>query len=189
MTNSHFNDSYARGLKYLEMVQSFALEPRMVDVMENLRDRAVICNWIGKYISVVNAYLNTYLEACHECFYPEQRRHIQIFAAPLAQSLGIDGLCNIWMVPVTILIDVGRVAPEDWFGLVAHEYTHAHIGNAGHNEQFAEVLSHLCLGLGFPTPLLEMGMQKNLQSWPYCRSMTDSLAFWRGETFTKYVSS
>lgn len=183
MINSHLSDTYIRGFEYLQMVQSFALESRMVDVMENLRDRTIICNWIGQNIDFINTQLNTYLQACHECFYPEERRKIQIFAVPLAQSLGIDGLCNIWMRPITILIDVGRMAPENWLGLVAHEYAHAHVGSVGHNQEFAKVLFHLCLGLGFPLPVWEEGtIEKNLRSWPHCRSMTDSLAFWRGES-------
>jgi hypothetical protein len=182
MTNSRSNDAYIRGFKYLQMVRGFALEWRMVDVMDNLRDSTVICNWIGQNIDSVNAQLNIYLQACHECFYPDERRNIQIFAAPLVQSLGIDGLCNIWMAPTTILIDVGRIAPEDWFGLVIHEYAHAHAGNAGHNQQFAAVLFHLCLGLGFPLPIGEASMiEKSLRSWPHCRSVTDPLAFWRGD--------
>ncbi len=182
MINSCSSDTYIRGFEYLQMVRGFALESRMVDVMENLRDSTVICNWIGQNVNLVNAQLNTYLQACHECFYPEERRNIQIFAVPLAQSLGIDGLCNIWTAPITILIDVGRMAPSDWFGLVAHEYAHAHLGSVGHNQQFADVLFHLCLGLGFPLPIWEASMmENNLRSWPYCRSMTDPLAFWRGE--------
>jgi hypothetical protein len=185
MTDSSSNDIYMRGFEYLQMVRGFALEPRMIDVMDNLRDNTVICNWISKNIDWINTELNTYLQACHECFHPEERRNIQIFGVPLAQSLGIDGMCNIWMCPITILIDVGRMAPEDWFGLVAHEYTHAHVGNIGHNQQFAKVLFHLCLGLGFPTPTWESGMmEQSLQSWPYCQSNTDPLAFWRGETYT-----
>lgn len=182
MINSRSSDTYIRGFEYLQMVQGFALESRMVDVMENLRDNTIICNWIGQNIDSVNAQLNTYLQACHECFYPEERRNIQIFAVPLAQSLGIDGLCNIWMAPITILIDVGRMAPSDWLGLVAHEYAHAHLGSVGHNQEFANVLFHLCLGLGFPLPTWETEtMEKNLRSWPYCQSMTDPLAFWRGD--------
>jgi hypothetical protein len=181
-TSSSSNHYYQRGFEYLQMVRGFALESRMIDVMENIRDNTKICNWIGQNIDSINTKLNVYLQACHECFYPEQRRNIQIFAAPLAQSLGIDGLCNIWMQPVTILIDVGRMAPSDWQGLVAHEYAHAHVGSVGHNQEFAKVLFHICLGLGFAPPVWEFGMmEESLRSWPYCKFNVDPLAFWRGD--------
>jgi hypothetical protein len=52
----------------------------------------------------------------------------QIFAAPLAQAFGLDALCNLQTDPISILIDVGRVMPEDWLLVVAHEYAHAHAG-------------------------------------------------------------
>ncbi|RCJ14564.1 hypothetical protein A6S26_10635 [Nostoc sp. ATCC 43529] len=174
-------DAFTRGRDYLHLVQEFALEPGMVDVFDNLRDRIAICTWIGKNINSVNATINTYLEACHQCFHPQERRHIQIFAVPIAQSFGIDGLCNILTNPITILVDVGRVAPKDWFGIVVHEYAHAHLGDYGHNQQFAKILSHLCLGLGLEPPLWEAGMEATLRSWPYCQSTIDPLEFWIGK--------
>ncbi|WP_445636461.1 Peptidase M48 domain-containing protein [Nostoc sp. DSM 114161] len=173
-------DAFNRGRDYLRLVQGFALEPGMVDVFDNLRDRIAICTWIGKNINSVNAAIDTYLDACHQCFHPQERRHIQIFAVPIAQSFGIDGLCNILTNPITILVDVGRVAPKDWFGIVVHEYAHAHLGDYGHNQQFANILSHLCLGLGLEPPLWEAGMEATLRSWPYCQPTIDPLEFWIG---------
>ncbi|MBD0389416.1 MAG: hypothetical protein ICV54_23675, partial [Nostoc sp. C3-bin3] len=99
-------DAFTRGRDYLHWVQGFALEPGMVDVFDNLRDRIPICTWIGDNIDTVNAQINAYLQLCHECFHPQERRHIQIFAVPIAQSFGIDGLCNILINPITILVDV-----------------------------------------------------------------------------------
>jgi hypothetical protein len=227
MSNVQINDAYTRGVKYLEMVRSFALEPRMVDVLEpgfgmgdsfgmtnlrqcqkNMRDsegfasdgckapvlrrcsegtatrsHILVCNWIGENIDAVNIQLNAYLQACHECFHLQERREIRVFAVPLAQSLGIDGLCNILIVPTTILIDVGRVAPTDWLSLVVHEYAHAHLGSSGHNYQFANILCHLCLGLGLEPPTWEATtMESSLRSWPYCKSTINPLAFWIGES-------
>ncbi|PAX55881.1 hypothetical protein [Brunnivagina elsteri] len=146
------------------------------------RSHFLICNWIGENIDTVNAQLNTYLQACHECFHPQERRDIRVFAVPLAQSLGIDGFCNILIVPTTILIDVGRVAQEDWLSLVAHEYAHAHVGTSGHNQQFASILCHLCLGLGLEPPTWEaVTMESSLRTWPYCKSTINPLGFWIGE--------
>jgi hypothetical protein len=204
----NIDDAYTRGVEYLEMVRGFALEPRMLDVLEPgfgngyyfgdgsrsqgiasrfqgiaSRSQVSICKWIGENIDTVNAQLNAYLQACHECFHPQERRDIRVFAAPLAQSLGIDGFCNILIVPTTILIDVGRVAPTDWLSLVVHEYAHAHVGTSGHNQQFASVLCHLCLGLGLEPPIWEaVTMESSLRTWPYCKSTINPLAFWIGES-------
>ncbi len=180
--NYSFNyNVFSKGLEYLQQVQCFALEPEMVDVIDKQSDRIPICTWIGKNIDKINEQLNNYLQACHECFYPQERRYMQIFAVPLAQPFGIDGLCNIFTTPTTILVDVGRITPENWLAIVAHEYAHAHLGEFGHNQYFANILSHLCLGLGLEPPLWEPGMEAYLRSWPYCNSTTDPLAFWRGE--------
>jgi hypothetical protein len=203
------DDTYNRGVEYLEMVRGFALEARMLDVLEPgfgntgysfgdgsrfpgiaSRSQGItsltqvsICKWIGENIHTVNAQLNAYLQACHECFHPQERRDIRVFAVPLAQSLGIDGFCNILIVPTTILIDVGRVAPTDWLSLVVHEYAHAHVGTSGHNQQFATVLCHLCLGLGLEPPTWEaVTMESSLRTWPYCKSTINPLAFWIGES-------
>ncbi len=174
-------DAFTRGLEYLHLVQKLALEPGIVDAINNLRDRIHICTWIGENIDTVNAQLSIYLEACHDCFHVQERRQIQIFAVPIAQSFGIDGLCNIRTTPITILVDVGRVAPIDWLGIVVHEYAHAHLGDSGHNQQFVRILSHLCLGLGFEPPYWELGMEATLRSWPHCKSTIDPLEFWIGQ--------
>jgi hypothetical protein len=174
-------DAHDRGTNYLQFVQRLASDPTMIDVLENLRDRQMICTWIGQQIDGVNAQLKQHLEACHACFYPQVRRRIEIFAAPLSQSSGLDGFCNIWLQPTSILIDVGRAAPADWLGLVVHEYAHAHLGCPGHDQHFCAVLSHLCLGLGFKPPLWNAAQQPRLQNWPYHPATVDPLAFWRGE--------
>lgn len=183
MIDCYSTDAYTRGVEYLRVMQSFVLDPAMVDVMENLRDRMTICTWIGENIDVVNQALQCCLEACHECFYPEVRQAVRIFAVPLAQSFGLDGLCNISTIPITILVDAGRVAPQNWLSIVAHEYAHAHLGSPGHHQDFAAVLFHLCLGLGLETPRAQMDATI-LRSWPPYPSILDPLAFWRGETRT-----
>jgi NAD-dependent SIR2 family protein deacetylase len=185
------SDDAVRGFEYLEMVRGFALEPGMVDVMElgsaskgvAQSSRIPICIFISKNIDTINKSLNTHLQACHECFHPAFRRHIQIFAAPLAQRFGIDAMCNISAVPTTILVDVGRIETTDWLGIVAHEYAHAHLGISGHNQEFASILCHLCLGLGLELPIWDAEtMEKSLRSWPDCKSTINPLAFWMGET-------
>jgi hypothetical protein len=176
------DDSYTRGVEYLRVMQTLLPDPAMVDVMDNLRDRATICTWIGTHIWAVNEALQQSLLACHECFHPEQRRCITIYATPIAQAYRLDGLCNIATTPTTILIDAGRVAPEYWLSLVAHEYAHAHLGSPGHHQKFAAILSHLCLGLGLEPPRVQT--EESLRSHPPYVPTHDPLAFWRGETMT-----
>jgi hypothetical protein len=169
--------TYRNGVEYLCQIESRLPDPRMVDVMANLRDRVAICNWIGGQIEAVNTLLRSHVETCHQCFDIGDRREIEIFAVPLADALGLDGFCNITTVPTTILIDVGRVAQPDWLALVAHEYAHAHLGCPGHDRAFADVLSHLCLGLGFAQPHPD---HQCLNYWPPYPHIIDPLAWWRG---------
>lgn len=172
-------DAFTRGVEYLRHVQQFALHPSMIEVLEQPHDLQLIATWIGNHIEDVNPILQSYLDACHACFYPDDRRPMRIFAAPLAASYGLDGLCNIWADPVTLLIDVGRVVPQDWLGVVAHEYAHAYLGNSGHDRAFALILGHLCLGLGLPEP---PDSEALLKSHPPCMPTPHPLALWRGQS-------
>ncbi|HEY9646338.1 MAG TPA: hypothetical protein V6C88_08225 [Chroococcidiopsis sp.] len=174
-------DPFTRGLDYLYGVRSLALEPEMVDLVYDLEARIPICTWIGHHIEAVNRQLRVYLQLCHDCFHPWEQPEIQVFAAPLAQSFGIDALCNVQTQPLTMLIDVGRVEPQDWLLLVAHEYAHAHAGRPGHHRQFAQSLAHLCLGLAIAPPPDQPGMEENLRFYPSCAATQNPLAFWRGE--------
>ncbi|NJR63983.1 MAG: hypothetical protein HC769_37665 [Cyanobacteria bacterium CRU_2_1] len=179
VTTSH--DPVTRGLDYLYGVRSLALEPAMVDQVYDLEHRFSICTWISEHIDAVNTQLNACLQACHDCFHPWEQPTLQIFAAPLAPCFGIDALCNLQTHPLTVLIDVGRVKPEDWLLLVAHEYAHAHSGSPGHHQQFARSLTHLCLGLGIAAPSCVPGIENSLRFYPDCLPTSDPLAFWQGK--------
>lgn len=174
-------DPFTRGLDYLYEVRRLLLEPDMIDLVYRLGDRIPICTWIGTHVDAVNAELNACLQACHACFHPWQQRPMQIFAAPLAASFGLDGVCNIQADPIAILVDVGRVVPEDWLAIVAHEYAHAHLGSPGHHQEFAQTLAHLCLGLSLAPPAWQPGQETHLRSCPPCRSTHDPIAFWMGK--------
>ena len=145
-------DPFTRGLDYLYGVRGLALEPEMVNLVHDLDHRASVCTWINEHIAAVNLQLEAYLQACGDCFHPWEQPATQIFAVPLAQAFGVDGICNFQTHPMTLLVDVGRVHPQDWLLLVAHEYAHAHAGSPGHHAQFGRSLSHLCLGLGIAPP-------------------------------------
>ena len=177
------NTSSQVGVEYLQRVSTFLPEAGMVDVMENIRDRASICQWIGKSIESVNSQLQVYLRACDECFNDTCRKPVQIFALPFAASVPLDGFCNISVKPTTILVDVGRVTPAGWLALVAHEYAHAHLGYPGHDAEYAKVLSHLCLGLGLPVRS-SGDSNLSLHYWPPYQAAIDPLAFWRGDVAT-----
>lgn len=179
MITSNQTQTYRDGVAYLQRIQLLLPEAQMIDVMANVRDRVSICNWIGDRIESVNRSLQAHLQACHECFDPIDRVAIDIFAIPFTSSVRLDGFCNINTTPITILADVGRVAPADWLALVAHEYAHAHLGYPGHDQEYAKVLSHLCLGLGFPQPSI-IPNDQSLYYWPMYSPVIDPLDWWRG---------
>jgi hypothetical protein len=173
--------AYRNGVAYLDKIQFLLPNPQMVDVMDNVRDRVSICTWIGSQIETVNRSLQIHLNACHGCFNPIDRRSIQLLAVPFAPLMQLDGFCNIHTNPTTILVDLGRVAPADWLALIAHEYAHAHVGYPGHDRAYADVLGHLCLGLGFAQPSPSCVDDRSIYCWPPYSPTIDPLAWWRGE--------
>ncbi|MGI0492989.1 hypothetical protein ACN4EG_14500 [Alkalinema pantanalense CENA528] len=164
-------------LPYLQEMQGYALVPGMVNFFELNPDRLIIFDWIQANIQQVNHQLQQYLYACHACFNPDEQPALQIFGVPLSPYFGVDAFCNFSSQPMTILIDVGRVEPHLWLGLVAHEYAHAKVGLPGHDRAFAEVLNHLCLGLGLPCPGTT---EAQLKHYPGGAAVIDAIAFWRG---------
>jgi hypothetical protein len=182
-------DPFIRGLDYLYGARTLALDAEMIDLVYDLDRRMPICIWIGQQIDAINATLRTYLQACHDCFHSAEQPAVQIFAVPIASRFGIDGCCNLKTAPISILVDVGRVMPQDWLALVVHEYAHARTGFPGHHQAFAQTLGHLCLGLGIaPPPLLPLTdqsltaqLENLLGVYPPYRSTLDPLAFWQGQ--------
>ena len=185
--SSAAHDFFLQGFEYLTEVRQLAFSPDMIETAEAIGDRIRICTWIGESIGSINLMLNAYLHACHQCFEPADRPEVRVLAAPLASDLGIDGLCNLWVNPTVILVDVGRVLPQDWLCIVAHEYAHAYLQSPGHDQRFLEVINHLGLGLDLPpisaTDHLDAAqLEQALRTWPICSAQEDSLAFWRGES-------
>lgn len=178
---SEYADPFTRGLAYLQQVRTLAPDSDLVNDIAPA-DRIAVCTWIGLQIDLVNAELRACLSACQDCFHDWERRSVQILAVPIRQSYGIDGICNLLTQPVTLLIDVGRVVPQDWLGLVAHEYAHAHVGLPGHGERFYSALSHLCLGLGLDS-IPPLKADHWLCHWPPGRRHSDPIAFWRGASW------
>lgn len=172
-------DAFERGLAYLYQMRALALEPDLISCVYDLNSRQAIGRWIGHHIGSVNARLADCLQACHACFHPWQRRSMQIFAAPLSEDYRLDGVCNLHTHPITILVDVGRVVPEDWLALVAHEYAHAYVGTPGHTGEFVTVLSHLGRGLGLPLPA-PTAPESIWRSAPAYRPTLHPLDLWHG---------
>jgi hypothetical protein len=172
-------DVALRGTRYLEELRQIAPAAVEVELEGALSDRMKMCRWIGQQIQRVNQHLLALLEACEACLYPPDRPPVQILAAPLASHLGLEGICLLQTQPITLLVDVGRVLPSDWLGMVAHEYAHAVVGSPGHDVRFWQTLTHLCLGLGLLPPPTSYSSE-SLASWPPCRPQARPTAFWAG---------
>lgn len=175
------SDLVLQGTRYLEALRQITLKSVSVDLVGDLPLRLKMCGWIGLNIHKVNRTLHALLEDCQACFHPFEQPTVQIFAAPLAAPLGLDGVCNILTEPMTLLIDTGRIAPGDWLGAVAHEYAHAVVASPGHDVRFRQVITHLCLGLGLLPPPSKLRSEA-LESWPPCQANPNPQGFWLGET-------
>ncbi len=175
-------DRWCRGCDYLAMVRQLALMPGLVLWVQGEPHEERLCTWIGTHVAAVNRQLQVLLQACHGCFHPWERPSLQVWAAPLAPSCGLAGVCNLQTQPGTLLLDVGRVVPADWLRLVAHEYAHAQAGTAGHHARFAQALTQLCLGLALAPPLEEGVSAAVWCCYPVCQLTRDPLAFWQGRT-------
>jgi hypothetical protein len=165
------------GLAYLEGLRRFELEPGMIDFWGDQADRHPLYAQIATHGPRLNAILQRHLQACADCFYAENQVSLEIYAAPLVPTLGIDAFCNNRLRPSVIVVDLGRVVPADWLQVVAHEYAHGLVGS-GHSPRFAQVLGHLCLGLGLATPPAMLS-DAQLRSFPHCQATLNPIDFWR----------
>ncbi|MBD0269349.1 MAG: hypothetical protein ICV77_13790 [Cyanobacteria bacterium Co-bin8] len=181
MPPSSTDDPIVRGTRYLEELRQITPASVGIDLGGELCDRMKMCGWIGLQIQRVNQHLQSLLEECEACLHPADRPFVQILAAPLANNLGLDGVCILQTRPITLLIDVGRVLPQDWLAMVAHEYAHAVVGSPGHDVGFQQTLTHLCLGLGLLSPPTGRSSE-SLASWPPCQPQLHPTAFWLGKT-------
>lgn len=169
-------DWFEQGLDYLNQMRTQAIDPDLIELCYGRPEHQQLCRTVGEKIAAINAELNLCLQACQACFHPWQQRPVQIFAAPFASRFGIDGLCNIQTQPTTLLVDVGRVEPQDWLALVVHEYAHAQTGSPGHDQVFVQTLIHLCNGLDLQLPGPDTAL--DWRSLPSYHRTVNSLAFW-----------
>jgi hypothetical protein len=165
---------------YLQQLRRFELEPGMIDrrgIDQTDADVRLMAT-----IAHSNRILGQHLIACQDCFYPTNRRAVQVWAAPIHPDFKIDAFCNIRVDPATIVFDVGRVVAADWLKVVAHEYAHAIVGESGHSPRYAAILQHLCLGLGFDVLPVAAWGEADLQVFPACRAAIDPRQFWQEST-------
>jgi hypothetical protein len=167
------------GLAYLEQLRQFELEPGMIDFWGDQADRHHLYAQVAAHSPQLNATLRRHLQACADCFYLENQVCLEIYAAPLVPTLGIDAFCNIRLRPGVIVVDLGRVMAADWLKVVAHEYAHGLVGSVGHSPRFAQVVGHLCLGLGLAIPPASPLSAAQLRSYPPCHATLCPIDFWR----------
>jgi hypothetical protein len=174
-------DAARSGLAYLTQIQQFELQPGLINRFSGDSERQRYYTWIAAHHSRLNALLAGHLQACADCFYPENRPRLEIYAAPLVPEFAIDAFCNIRRPPGVIVVDLGRVVTADWLRVVVHEYAHAMVGSGGHSPRFGAIADHLCLGLGLQVPPATALSDTQLRSYPPCQARPHPLSFWRGE--------
>jgi hypothetical protein len=149
--------------------------------MANPEDQHLaVLTWIGQHIHEINQQLHGILIELLACLQPQDRPSVEIFAAPIAPKVGIDGFCNLQTHPITLIVDPSRVIPADWPHLVVHELTHATAHGAGHGPRFYQVLSSLCLAQDLPIPPPDSLNRGVLSYWPPCRPNPQAEQFWLG---------
>lgn len=174
-------DWVLRGIDYLDAIRQAIPSARLLETADNLSERFAICGWLGQHVHRLNQQLAQLVSECDRCFYPEARPSVQALTAPFAPDCKVDGICNVWVKPAIIIIDLGRIAPVDWLAAVAHEYAHAVVGQPGHDLQFQQVMTHLCLGLRLPPPPRQGLTAAAWEKWPPCRPNLGWRNFWTGQ--------
>jgi hypothetical protein len=167
------------GSQYLAMVRDLAVQPAWVSLAHVADPPGAALDWLGRHIHQVNRQLDAMVRDLLDCFAPGEQPRVQIFAAPIAPAAGVDGFCNPHSAPITLIVDPGRIVPEHWSRLVAHELAHAVTQAGGHDEGFRDAIAHLCLAQDLPLPTPELSAE-TLCYWPPCRRPPDPANFWLG---------
>jgi hypothetical protein len=173
-------DFALRATRYLGVLRDISLQPGWIGLNGSPTELTLAFNWIGQHIHQLNQRLHSLLQEGLACFEPEQLPPVQVLAAPILATVGIDGFCNLQVQPITLLIDPSRVVPPDWTNLVIHELAHALVRSAGHSTAFRDMLSFLCLAVDLPCPPPDASNLEVLRYWPPCRSNGDEPGFWLG---------
>jgi hypothetical protein len=176
-------------IQYLGVLRDLASQPRWISLSHIADPPGQALSWIGQHIHLVNRQLGAILEDLLDCFEEQQRPRVQIFAAPIAPLAGVDGFCSngpgpAWsepcVLPITLMVDPGRIVRADWPGLVAHELAHGVAGLGGHGVEFRRAIAHLCLAQDLPVPPPDLNAEA-LSYWPPCRQSPQPESFWLGQ--------
>ena len=189
LPNLAVQPAQARGRHYVDWLHQVLPTTELLTLGHSSRDRQRILAWMGRHSEAINLWLNVALLQCRRCLVTGTDPRVSILAAPLATEFGLAGLCmpGSETKPTLIVIDIGRVPPSDWLGLIAHEFAHAWLGRPGHDREFQQVLNHLCLGLGLPECPVDWHTtsrstaEQALRHWPPATILDDALATWRGD--------
>ncbi len=170
-------DPVSRASRYLAWVRQFLPDYDWVTVTTIADAELAVLTAIGFHIEAINQQLTLLLAELVSCWPGHRQRSVQILAAPLAPRLGIDGFCNMTVVPTTLIVDPGRVEFRDWSHLIAHELAHAMAQTPGHGPGFCRALEHLCVAQGLPLPPPQPEL---LRFWPPCQPHPQPTQFWLG---------
>jgi hypothetical protein len=174
-------DPVVRASQYFRLVRQLAPQANWVAMANPDHEHLAVLTWIGLHIHHLNQQLDEILVDLLSCFQPQQQPAVQLFAAPLALHVGVDGFCNLHTQPITLVIDPSRVVPADWPHLLVHELAHAIAGTAGHGLPFYQALSYLCVAQDLPLPPANSVNGEVLRYWPPCRPNPQALGFWLGQ--------
>lgn len=187
-------DPELRATRYLSVLRDLSVEPSWISLAHVADPPGEALIWLGQHLHRVNQRLQAILSDLLGCFEVALRPSVQIFAAPIAPQAGVDGFCCD--VPalalrgdspegnrpraITLMVDVGRIVPADWPGLVAHELAHGIARLPGHGAEFNRAIAHLCLAQDLPLPPPQLDAEA-LSSWPPCRHNPQPELFWLGK--------
>lgn len=186
-------DALLWATQYLGVLRDLAPQPRWISLAHIADPPGEALQWIGRHGHRVNQRLGEILADLLDCFEVSCRPRVQILAAPIAPSAGVDGFYSTGLsealrpgqadlagLPITLMVDPGRIVAADWPGLVAHELAHSVAIAGGHGAEFRQAIAHLCLAQDLPLPPPDLDAAA-LNAWPPCRRTPQPEQFWLGQ--------
>ncbi|MEO1068878.1 MAG: hypothetical protein AAFW95_07120 [Cyanobacteria bacterium J06638_6] len=167
-----------RAIQYLGVLRDLAVQPSWITLAHVADPPGALLTAIGQHIHRLNQRLDAILNDLLACFEPSQQPRVEIWAAPLDPTIGIDGFCNHRLAPIRLMVDPSQILAADWPALVAHELAHGVAGSSGHDDGFSRAIAHLCLAQDLPLPAANP-TAASLRYWPPCRRRSQPEQFWR----------
>lgn len=167
-----------RGSQYLQWVRHRSLQADWVAITTAEPDYLAVLTTLGERVHHLNQRLHHILTDLLRGIHPATRPRVEVWAAPIALKVGVDGFCNRYTQPITLIVDPSRIVPGDWPHLVVHELAHAMTQETGHGPGFFQALSTLCLAQDLPIPPSDSLERGVLPVWPPCRPNPEAEPFW-----------